>query len=202
MKNLDNILKSRDITLLTKVYLVKSMFITTDVSSSNLQMCELVHKEGWALENWCFWTVVLEKTLQSHLHSEEIKLFNPRGSYPWIFIGMTDAEAESSILWPPVGKSQLIGKDSDAGKGWKQKEKGKIEDEMDGIIKTMDVSLHKLWEKVKDRETWHAAVHRVTKIQTQLSDWTTITTLVTSSLIPLGLLSSFFFLCLKVKVSQ
>ena len=61
--------------------------------------------------------MVLEKTLQSHLHSEEIKLFNPRGSYPWIFIGMTDAEAESSILWPPVGKNQLIGKDSDAGKG-------------------------------------------------------------------------------------
>ena len=155
--------------------------------------CELDHKEGWALENWWFWTVVLEKTLQRHLHSEEIKLFNPRGSYPWIFIGRTDAEAEGSILWPPVGKSQLIGKDSDAGKGWRQRKKGKTEDEMDGIIKTMDVSLHKLWEKVKDRETWHAAVHGVTKIQTQLSDWTTVTTLVTSSLIPLGLLSSFFF---------
>ena len=126
--------------------------------------------EHWrivAFELWCW------KRLQSHLHSEEIKLFNPRGSYPWIFIGMTDAEAESSILLPPVGKSQLIGKDSDAGKGWKQKEKAKIEDEMDGIIKTMDVSLHKLWEKVKDRETWHAAVHGVPKSCIQLSNWTT-----------------------------
>ena len=124
MTNLDNILKSRDITLLTKVYLVKSMFITTDVSSSNLQMCELVHKEGWVLKNRCSQIEVLEKILESALNGKEIKPVNPKGNQAWIVIGRTDAEAEAPILWPPDGKSQLIGKDSDAGKTEGKRKRG------------------------------------------------------------------------------
>ena len=93
-------------------------------------MWELDHKEGWALKNWCFWTVVLEKTLESPWDSKEIKPVNPRGNQLWIFIGRTDAEIP--ILWPPDKKSRLIGKDPDAAKDWKQKEKGTTEDEMVG----------------------------------------------------------------------
>ena len=85
------------------------------------------HKEGWALKNWCFWTVVLKTTLESPLDNKEIKPVNPKENQSWIFIGKTDAEAEA---WPPDVKSQLIGKDPDAGKGWRQKEKGVAEDEM------------------------------------------------------------------------
>ena len=93
--------------------------------------CECrVHKEGWALKNWCFWTVVLEKTLESPLDCKEIKPVNPKGNQSWIFIGRTDAEAEVLILWPPDRKSQLIRKDSEAGKDWRQEEKGMAEDEM------------------------------------------------------------------------
>ena len=91
---------------------------------------ELGHKEGWALKNWCFQIVVLEKTLESVLDSEEIKPFNPKGNQPWIFIGRADAEAEVSVLWPPDMKSWLTGKDPDAEKDRRQKEKGVTEDEM------------------------------------------------------------------------
>ena len=92
-------------------------------------MWELDHKEGWALKNWCFWTAVLEKTLESPLDSK-IKPVNPKENQSWIFNGKTDAEAEAPILWPPDAKSQFIGKDPDSGKGWKQEEKGMTEDEM------------------------------------------------------------------------
>ena len=95
-------------------------------------MWELDHKEGWAPKNWFFQIVVLEKTLKSHLHIKEIKPVNPKGNQPWVFIGNTDAEAEAPILWPPDAKSWLIGKDSDAGKDWRQKEKGTTEEEMVG----------------------------------------------------------------------
>ena len=95
-------------------------------------MWELDHKEGWALKNWYFRTVVLAKTLKSPLDSKEIKPLNPKGNLPWIFIGGTDAEAETPILWPPDVKSKLIGKDPDAGKDWGQKDKGATEDEMVG----------------------------------------------------------------------
>ena len=88
------------------------------------------HKQGWAPKNWCFWIVVLEKTLESPLDYKEIKLVNPKGNQPWIFIGRTDAE--TAILWPPDVKNWLIGKDPDAGKDWKQEEKGTTEDEMVG----------------------------------------------------------------------
>ena len=85
-------------------------------------MWELDHKEGWAPKNWCFWTVVLEKTLGSSLDCKEIKPVNPKGNQPWILIGKTDAEAEAPVLGPPDVKSQLIGKDPDAGKDWRQQE--------------------------------------------------------------------------------
>ena len=93
-------------------------------------MSELDHKEGWAPTNWLFWTVMLEKTLESSLNSKEIKPVNPKGNQPWIFIGRIDAEAEAQIVWPPDAKSQLTGKDPDAGKDWRQKRV--TEDEMVG----------------------------------------------------------------------
>ena len=95
-------------------------------------MClwELDHKEGWAPKDWCIWIVVLEKTLESPLDCKEIKPVNPKGNQPWIFIGRTDAEAETPILWLPDAKSHIIGKDPDAGKDWRQKEKREAEDEM------------------------------------------------------------------------
>ena len=102
------------------------------VSSSHVRMWELDHKEGWALKNWCIWTVVLEKTLESPLDSKEIHAVHPKGNQSWIFIGRTDAEAETPILWPSHVKSWLIGKDSDAGKDWRQEEKGMTEGEMVG----------------------------------------------------------------------
>ena len=164
MTKLDSVLKSRDITLLTKVCIVKPTF-----SSSHVWMWELDSKESWVPKNWCFWIVMLEKTLASPLDSK-IKLVNPKGNQPWIFTGRTDAEAP--ILWPPDGKRQLIGKDPDPGKDWRQKEKGVAEDETDNITDSIDMNLSKIWETVKDRGAWHAAVHGVAKRMTQLSNWT------------------------------
>ena len=118
MTNIDSILKSRDIiTLTTKVRLVKAMVFP-------VVMWELDYKESWVLKNWCFWTVVLEKTLESPLDCKEIQPIHPKGNQSWIFIGRTDAEAENSTLWPPDVKNWLLGKDSDAGKDWRQEEKG------------------------------------------------------------------------------
>ena len=123
MTNLDSILKSWDITLLTKSK-------SNGFSSSHGWMWELDHKRGWELKNWCFWTVVPDKTLQSSLDSKEIKPANLKGNQPWIFIGMNDAEAEAPILWLPDAKSWLIGRDPDAGKEGRQKEMRAAEDEM------------------------------------------------------------------------
>ena len=95
-------------------------------------MWELYNKEGWALKNWCFQTVVLEKTLESPLDNKEIKPINPDGNQPWILIGRTDAKAETPIFWPPDANSQLIWKDPDVGKEWGQEEKGATEDEIVG----------------------------------------------------------------------
>ena len=127
MTNLYSILKSRDITLPAKVCIVRASF-----SSSHIQMWELDHKEGWVAKNWCFWTVVLEKTLESPLDCKESKPVNPKGNQSWIFIGRTDAESEAPILWPSDIKYWLIWKDPDAGKDWGQEEKGTADDKMVG----------------------------------------------------------------------
>ena len=95
-------------------------------------MWELDYKESWVQKNWCFWTVVLEKTLESPLDCKEIQPVDPKGDQPWVFIGRTDVEAETPILWPPHVKSWLIGKDPDAGRDWGQEEKGMTECEMGG----------------------------------------------------------------------
>ena len=123
MTNLDNILKSRDITLPTKVRLVKAMIFPVVMHG-----CELDYRESWVPKNWCFWTVVLEKTLWSPLDSTEIQPVHPKGNQLWIFIGRTDAEAETPILWPPDAKNWLIWKDTDAGKDLTQEERGTRED--------------------------------------------------------------------------
>ena len=124
MTHLDSILKSRDIILPTNVCLVKAMVFP-------IVMWELDYKESWAPKNWCFWTVVLEKTLESPLHGKESHPVNSKGNQSWIFIGRTDAEAEAPILWPPDVKNGLVWKDPDAGKDWRQ-EKGMTEHKMVG----------------------------------------------------------------------
>ena len=96
-------------------------------------MCELDYNESWAPKNWFFWTVVLEKTLESPLDCKEIQPVHPKGNQSWIFIDRIDAEAETPILWPPDAKNRLVGKDPDAGKDWGQEEKGTTEDEMVGL---------------------------------------------------------------------
>ena len=117
MTNHDSILKSRH-------YFANKGLSSQSYgfSSSHVQMWELDHKEGWALKNWCFQTVVLEKTLESPLDCKEIQSAHPKGNQSWIFIGRTDADAETPILWSPDAKNWFIGKDPDAGKDWGQKE--------------------------------------------------------------------------------
>ena len=128
MANLDSILKSKDITLPTKVHTVKAMVFLVV-----MYRCESwTIKKGWALKIWCLQTVVLEKTLESPSHSKEIKTVNPKGKQSWISIERTDAENEAPILWSPNVKSWIIGKDPDAGKDWRQEEKGTTEEEMVG----------------------------------------------------------------------
>ena len=129
-------------------------------------------------KNWCFWTVVLEKTLESPLDSKEIQPVHSEGDQPWDFFGRNDAEAETPVLWPPHVKSWLTGKDFDAGRDWGQEEKGTTENEMaDGITDSTDVNLSELRELVMDREAWRAAIHGVTKSRTRLSDWTELNSL-------------------------
>ena len=135
-------------------------------------MWELDCEESWAPKNWCFWTVVLEKTLESPLDCKVIQPVHSEGDQPWDFFGRKDAKAETLVLWPPHAKSWLIGKDSDAGRDWGQEEKGTTEDEMAGWHHLMDESLSELQELVMDREAWRAAIHGVAKSWTRLSDWT------------------------------
>ena len=136
-------------------------------------MWELDGEESWALKNWCFWTVVLEKTLESPLDCKEIHPVHPIGDQSWVFIGRTDVEAETPILWPPHVKSWLVGKNPNAGKGWGQEEKGTTEDEMVGWHHWLEGhGFFRLRELMMDREAWRAVIHGVTKSRTWLSDWT------------------------------
>ena len=124
MTNIDSILKRRN-------FADKSPFSQSyGFPSSHVWLWELDHKESWVLKNWCFWTVVLEKTLENPLDCKEIQPVHPKGNKSWIFIGRIDVKAETPILWPPDLKKWLIGKDPDAGKDWRQEEKGTTEDEM------------------------------------------------------------------------
>ena len=155
-------------------------------------MWELDCEESWTLKNWCFWTVVLEKTLESPLDCKEIQLFHPKGDPSWVFIGRTDAEAESPVLWPPHAKCWLFGKDPDAWSDWSLEKTlmlGRIGGRrirglqrmrwLDVITKLMHMSLGQLQELVMDWEPWHAAIHGVPNNRTRLSNWTKLILLLT-----------------------
>ena len=138
-----------------------------------LRMWELDYKENWAPKHWCFWTVVLEKILESPLDCKEIKSVHPKGNQSWILIRRADVEAEAPILWPSDMKNWLIGKDPDAGKDWRQEDKEMAEDEMVGWHHRLNG--HEFEEApgvVMESEAWHAAIHGVTKSWTRLGDWT------------------------------
>ena len=143
-------------------------------SSSHVWMWGLAYKESWALKNWCFWTVALEKTLESPLGCKEIQPVHPKGDQSWIFIGRTDAEAETPILlatWWKTGSSEktlMLGKiEGKRGKEWQRMRC------LDSMADSMNMNSSQLWEIVEDRGAWYASVYEIPESQTRLSNWTT-----------------------------